>query len=93
MSNERFSSIWDAVEDTPEEAENMKLRAALMRALKDHVVNASLSQSQAAKLFSVTQPRVSDLMRGKISLFAIDALVNMAAAAGMHVEMRVLKAA
>ncbi|MDP3670563.1 MAG: helix-turn-helix domain-containing protein [Telluria sp.] len=93
MSNERFSSIWDAIEDTPEEAENMKLRAALMRALKDHVVNASLSQSQAAKLFSVTQPRVSDLMRGKISLFAIDALVNMAAAAGMHVEMRVLKAA
>jgi len=60
MSNERFSSIWDAVEDTPEEAENMKLRAALMRALKDHVVNASLSQSKAAKLFSVTQPRVSD---------------------------------
>lgn len=92
MSNERFSSIWDAIEDTPAEAENMKLRAALMRALKDHVVNASLSQSQAAKLFSVTQPRVSDLMRGKISLFAIDALVNMAAA-GLHVEMRVLKAA
>ena len=92
MSNERFSSIWDAIEDTPAEAENMKLRAALMRALKDHVVNASLSQLQAAKLFSVTQPRVSDLMRGKNSLFAIDALVNMAAA-GLHVEMRVLEAA
>jgi predicted XRE-type DNA-binding protein len=48
---------------------------------------------EAAKLFGVTQPRVSDLMRGKINLFAIDALVNMAAAAGMQVEMRVLEAA
>jgi len=41
----------------------------------------------------VTQPRVSDLMRGKINLFGLDALVNMAAAAGLHVEMRVLEAA
>lgn len=90
MSNERFASVWDAIEDTPEKAENMKLRAALMMALKDHIVRASLSQSQAAKLFNVTQPRVSDLMRGKINLFAIDALVNMAAA-GMHVEMHVLE--
>ncbi|WP_369210767.1 helix-turn-helix domain-containing protein [Xylella fastidiosa] len=54
---------------------------------------SALSQSQAATLFGVTQPRVSDLMRGKINLFGLDALVNMAAAAGMHVEMRVLKAA
>ncbi|HHW4669332.1 helix-turn-helix domain-containing protein [Xylella fastidiosa] len=93
MSNERFTSVWDAIEDTPEAAENMKLRSALMMALKQHIETAALSQSQAAKLFGVTQPRVSDLMRGKINLFGLDALVNMAAAAGMHVEMRVLKAA
>lgn len=93
MSNERFANVWDAIGDTPEEAENMKLRSALMMALKGHIARVGLSQSQAAKLFGVTQPRVSDLMRGKISLFAIDALVNMAAAAGMHVEMRVLEAA
>ncbi|WP_153100179.1 helix-turn-helix domain-containing protein [Paraburkholderia hayleyella] len=93
MSNERFASVWDAIEDTPEEAENMKLRSALMMALKKHIETAALSQSQAAKVFGVTQPRVSDLMRGKISLFGLDALVNMAAAAGMHVEMRVLEAA
>ncbi|MBI2778319.1 MAG: XRE family transcriptional regulator [Gammaproteobacteria bacterium] len=93
MSNERFASVWDAIADTPEEAENMKLRSALMMALKDHITRTGLSQSQAAKLFGVTQPRVSDLMRGKISLFAIDALVNMAATAGMHVEMRALEAA
>jgi predicted XRE-type DNA-binding protein len=93
MKNQRFASVWDAIEGTPEETENMKLRAALMMALKDHIVRADLSQAQAAKLFRVTQPRVSDLMRGKINLFAIDTLVNMAAAAGMHVEMRVRKAA
>lgn len=71
----------------------MKLRSALMMALKDHITRAGLSQSQAAKLFGVTQPSVSDLMRGKIGLFAIDALTNMVATAGMHFEMRALEAA
>ena len=93
MSNKQFASVWDALEDTHEEAENMKLRSGLMMALKVHVTRAGLSQSQAAELFGVTQPRVSDLVRGKINLFGLDALVNMAAAAGLHVEMRVLEAA
>lgn len=88
MSNERFSSVWDAIEDTPAQAENMKLRSTLMMALKDHIARSGLSQSQAAKMFSVTQPRISDLTRGKIEVFGLDALVNMAAAAGLHVEMR-----
>lgn len=93
MSNETFASVWDAIEDTPAEAENMKLRSALMMALKDRVERAGLSQTQAAKLFGVTQPRVSDLLRGKINLFGIDTLVNMAVAAGLHVEINVLEAA
>ncbi len=93
MSNERFSSVWDAIEDTPAEAENMKLRSVLMIALKEHIASAGLSQLEAAKLFGVTQPRVSDLVRGKIDLFSLDALVNMASTAGLHIEMRVLKAA
>jgi predicted XRE-type DNA-binding protein len=89
MSNQTFSSVWDAIEDTPEQAQNMKLRSVLMIALKDHITRAGMSQAEAAKHFSVTQPRVSDLMRGKINLFALDALVNMAAAANMRIEMRV----
>ena len=93
MSSERFNSVWDAIEDTPEEAENMKLRSTLMLALKDHISRTGLSQSQAAKLFGVTQPRISDLMRGKVNLFGLDALVNMAAAAGLHVELHVGDAA
>lgn len=91
MNTEKFASVWDAIEDTPAEAENMKLRSSLMIALKAHLTRTGLSQAQAAKLFGVTQPRISDLMRGKINLFALDALVNMAATAGMHVEIRVLE--
>ena len=85
----RFESVWDAIEDTAQEAENMKLRSALMAQLREHIVRAGLTQAQAAELFGVTQPRISDLMRGKINLFALDSLVNMAAAAGLHVEMRI----
>jgi predicted XRE-type DNA-binding protein len=93
MINQRFTSVWDAIEDTPQEAENMKLRSVLMTALKDHLTRTEMSQVQAAELFGVTQPRVSDLMRGKINLFGLDALVNMATAAGLQIEMRILEAA
>jgi predicted XRE-type DNA-binding protein len=89
VSNERFANVWDAIEDTPAQAENMKVRASLMLALRDHIEREGLSQSQAAKLLAVTQPRISDLMRGKIDLFAIDTLVNMLASAGLSVEMRI----
>jgi len=93
MTNQRFASVWDAIEDTPEQAENMKLRAALMAALKDRITQNGISQAQAAELFGITQPRVSDLVRGKINLFGLDALVNMVTAAGLHVELRILEAA
>ncbi len=93
MSQQRFTNVFDAIEDTPAEAENMKLRSVLMTALKRHITRAELSQAQAAQLFGVTQPRISDLMRGKINLFALDALVNMVTAAGLHIEMRVMEAA
>lgn len=93
MSKQRFASVWDAIEDTSEAAENMKLRSVLMIGLKEHIARAGLSQSQAAKVFGVTQPRVSDLMRGKINLFGLDALVNMAAAAGRHIDLRIRESA
>lgn len=93
MSKQRYDSVWDAIEDTSIEAENMKLRSALMMALKNHLTRAEMTQAQAARLFGVTQPRVSDLMRGKINLFGLDALVNMAAAAGLQIELRVLTTA
>jgi predicted XRE-type DNA-binding protein len=93
MSKKRFASLWDAIEDTPARAENMRLRSALMMALKDHIARTELSQSAAAKLLGVTQPRISDLLCGKIELFGLDTLVNMIGAAGLHIEMRVSDAA
>jgi predicted XRE-type DNA-binding protein len=88
-----FASVWDAIEDTPAEAENMKLRSALMMALEDHIRSQGWTQADAARRLSVTQPRVSDLLRGKIHLFGLDTLVNMVVAAGLRVEMHVAKAA
>ncbi len=73
----------------PEEAENLKIRATLMRSLRRILTESGITQANAAELFGVTQPRVSDLVRGKIELFSIDALVNMLAAAGQHVEVSV----
>lgn len=93
MSKKRFDSVWDAIEDTQGEAENMKLRSTLMTAIKNHLARPEMSQVEAARLLGVTQPRVSDLMRGKINLFGLDALIDMAAAAGLHIEIRVQKTA
>ena len=93
MSKKRFANVWDAIEDTPAQAENMRLRSVLIMALKDHIAGTGLSQLEAAKALGVTQPRISDLMRGKIELFGLDTLVNMIGAAGLHVEMRVSDAA
>jgi predicted XRE-type DNA-binding protein len=92
----RITSVWDAIEDSPEKAENMRLRSSLMIALKEHLVRSGgsgLSQRQIAKHFGVTQLRVSDLMHGKIDEFGLDALVNMAVAAGLRVKLSVRKAA
>ncbi|NTF31309.1 helix-turn-helix domain-containing protein [Rhizobium skierniewicense] len=93
MSSEQFESVWDAIEDTVAEAENMKLRSTLMRALERQINEKGWTQADAARELGVTQPRVSDLLRGKINLFGLDTLVNMVTAAGLHVEMQVLDAA
>lgn len=87
MKKQTFSSVWDAIENTPAEAENMRLRSMLMTALQQRY--AETIQAQAAKELGITQPRMSDLMRGKIHLFGLDALVNMAASAGLRIDLRV----
>jgi predicted XRE-type DNA-binding protein len=89
----KFESVWDAIEDDPAQRENMKVRSALMTVLTDFIVAEGMTQAQAAERFGVTQPRISDLMRGKIQVFAIDTLVNMLGAAGLHMEMQIGKAA
>jgi predicted XRE-type DNA-binding protein len=91
MKRRRFDDVFDAICDTPEEAENLKLRAELMRELASLI--EGMSQREAARLLGVTQPRVSELVRGKISYFALDKLVSMAAKAGLTVVLKVQKRA
>ena len=74
-----------------DEAENLLLRAQLMSRIRD--IARQTTQREAAKRFGVSQPRLNDLMRGKIGKFSLDALVNMLAHAGMQVELKVKKAA
>lgn len=89
MKQEAFESVWDALEASPEEAEHMKLRSALMIAVKEELGRLGLTQAKAAQLLGVTQPRVSDLMRGKVQHFALDGLVRMAVALGLRVSLTV----
>lgn len=88
-----FSTAWDAVSDTPEEAAVLKARADLMIALTDHIKAQGWTQAEAAKRMGVTQPRISDLVRGKFNLFGLDHLALMLARVGRQVEIRVKKAA
>ena len=92
MTIERHAGVWDAIEESPEEAENLKIRAALMQELSAYIERSAMTQAQAARRLGVTQPRISDLTRGKIDLFSIDTLVNMLTAAGLHLDLRVREA-
>jgi predicted XRE-type DNA-binding protein len=92
MSIERHVSVWDAIGESPAEAENLRIRSELMTELAAYIRRNGLTQSQAARQFGVTQPRISDLTRGKIDLFSIDSLVNMLTAAGLHLDLRVREA-
>jgi len=92
MTNNRYKSVWDATGEESATAENLKIRAALMRRLVDDITAKAMTQSEAAKRLGVTQPRISDLTRGKVDLFSIDSLVDMLLAAGLHVDIRVREA-
>ena len=93
MTSPRFASVWDAIEDTPAEAENMKLRSALMDAIEDAIKAKGWTQAEAAKALGITQPRVSALMRGKIGMFSLDSLINMLTALGLKVDIQIREAA
>ena len=71
------------------EARNLQMRSQLMTALRKFVEKERLTQAEAARRLKVTQPRVSDLMRGKISRFSIDTLVTMSSDAGLDVDLRI----
>lgn len=91
MTGTRFPSVWDAIEDTPQQAASLKARSSLMMALSEVIRERGLTQAEAALLFGVTQPRISDLVRGKLHLFSLDTLMDMAATAGMDPTVKLSK--
>ena len=86
-------NVFETLGFNPSEAENLRLRAEMMIALRRYIEKENLTQQEAASLFSVSQPRMSDLVRGKIGKFTIDMLVTMLAASGTHVKLTLKKAA
>jgi predicted XRE-type DNA-binding protein len=84
-----FASVWDALEETPEVAAHMRLRSELAITVRSAVESWGLTQAEAARRLGVTQPRLNDLLRGRVDRFSLDALVGLAECAGLTVRLEV----
>lgn len=93
MEEQTFENVFDALADTPAEAANLKARAEVLLALSQRVRSWNISQEAAATRLGITRPRVNDLLQGKLGKFSLDALVNLATAAGLRLEIRIADAA
>ena len=88
-----FESVWDAIEDDPGQAANLKLRSQLMIAVSEYVKRSGLTQTEAAKRLGTTQPRLNDVIKGRIEKCTVDRLVNMLVAVGYSVDLNISHAA
>ena len=93
MKAKRYASVWDAIEATPQAAASMRARSELMIELAELIRRSGWTQRDAAAKFGITQPRVSDLVRGRIELFSLDTLVDMAAVVGLKPRITLKRAA
>jgi predicted XRE-type DNA-binding protein len=93
MKVQVFDSVWNALEETPAEAANLRLRADLMIALRAKLAEWDITQVMAAERLGISQPRLSDLLRGRIDRFSLDALVILAAQAGLVIRLEIRTAA
>ena len=93
QARQTFDSVWDALEDSAADAANMRARSELMIAVRTKVESWKVSQTEAARRLGLTQPRLNDLMRGRIDKFSLDALVNVAGRAGLAVRLQIRNAA
>ena len=89
----KFANVWDALEDSKDAAESMKARAAILMRIEKTVRGWEISQSEAARRLGITQPRLNDLLRGKIDKFSLDSLFDLAAHAGLKVSLAIRRAA
>jgi predicted XRE-type DNA-binding protein len=86
-NSESYVSVWDAIADTPGQAANLRARAELMQQIEAFVQRQNWTQTEAAAHCGVTQPRMNDLLRGRVSRFSLDALVNISTALGCRVRV------
>jgi len=93
MERQAFDNVWDAIEDTPGAAANMTMRSDLLIALRNAVEGWGLTQAEAARRLGVTQPRLNDVLRGRISNFSLDALISLAEKAGLSLRLEIGDAA
>ena len=90
---QEYISVWDAIEDDPIKAANLRLRSQLMMEVSEFVKKSGVTQAEAAQKLGTTQPRLSDVMQGKIEKCTVDRLTNMLAAIGYTVNLNVSHAA
>ena len=93
MNAKEHESVWDALENDPVIAANMKLRSRLMIEIAQYVKQSGLTQKEAASQLGTTQPRLNDVLKGKIDKCTVDRLVNMLSSAGFDVDLNVSRAA
>jgi len=88
-----FANVWSALEDSPEEAATMTMRSNVMIAIHERVRGWNTTQTRAARRLGITQPRLNDLLQGKINKFSLDTLLTLATRAGLKVKIDVRSAA
>ncbi|QND52768.1 XRE family transcriptional regulator [Phyllobacterium sp. 628] len=93
MERLSFGNVWDALENNPAEAANMSMRSNLMIAIEQQINSWKLTQTEAARRLGITQPRLNDLLKGRIMNFSLDTLINIATDAGLSVRMDITLAA
>ena len=93
MERQSFENVWDALEDTSAETANMSMRSALLIAIEQKVRSWEVTQAEAARRLGITQPRLNDLLKGRITNFSLDALVGLSAQAGLSVRLDIADAA
>jgi predicted XRE-type DNA-binding protein len=93
MERQSFENVWDALEESSGEAANMSMRSSLLIAIEQQVRGWNVTQAEAARRLGVTQPRLNDLLRGRITNFSLDTLINLAGQAGLTVRLDIARAA
>jgi predicted XRE-type DNA-binding protein len=93
MSRTSSPTVWDRIETDPAQAAALAARATLMHAIREGIESWQTTQTEAARRLGITQPRLNALLRGRLDLFSLDALVKLAAAAGLDVVISVQKTA